>query len=234
MGTFRCVIVDDNELDRLTIASYLSKFDDLEIVKICSNASDALLEIEQTEIDILFLDIDMPDMSGLELRKKAKQIPICIFATDHPEFALESFELETLDYLLKPYSFDRFSLCVNRIRDYMRIRKKALQYESEEERNIFYIKEGHKKVKIFMNDVLYLNAFQNYTMIVTLESKHYVLLSLGSLLKELNFQGFLRVHKSYAVNPDHIVSINAKEIILKSQTVIPIGRSYKENLNHLK
>lgn len=234
MGTFRCVIADDNELDRLTITSYLSKFDDLEIVKICSNASDALVEIEKTEVDILFLDIDMPDMSGLELRKKAKKVPICIFATDHPEFALESFELETLDYLLKPYSFERFSMCVNRIRDYMRIRKKALQYESEEEKNIFYIKEGHKKVKILLSDVLYLNAFQNYTMIITSESKHYVLLSLGSLLKEINFQGFLRVHKSFAVNPDYITSINTREIILKSETAIPIGRSYKENLYHLK
>ncbi|WP_028121759.1 LytR/AlgR family response regulator transcription factor [Epilithonimonas tenax] len=234
MNTYRCVIVDDNELDRLTITSYLSRFDDLEIVKVCSNATDALVATDNNEVDILFLDIDMPNMSGLELRKKAKQVPICIFATDHPEFALESFELETLDYLLKPYSFERFSLCVNRIREYMRIRTKAIQYEFEEERNVFYVKEGHKKVKIFLNDVLYLNAFQNYTLIVTLTDKHYVLMSLGSLLKEVNFQEFLRVHKSYAVNPDYITSIKTKEIILKSETPIPIGRSYKENLNHFK
>lgn len=234
MKPYRCVIADDNELDRLTITSYLSKFADLEIVSVCSNATDALFEIENNNVDILFLDIDMPDMSGLELRKKTKQVPVCIFATDHPEFALESFELETLDYLLKPYSFERFSQCVNRIREYMRIRTKAIQYESEEEKNVFYIKEGHKKVKISLSDVVYLNAFQNYTMIVTLTEKHYVLLSLGSLLKEQNFQDFLRIHKSYAVNPDQVISINSKEIILQNQITLPIGRVYKDSLAHLK
>lgn len=234
MNSYRCIVADDNELDRLTITSYLAKFPDLEIVGVCSDANEALDLIKKNEVDILFLDIDMPDMSGLELRKKAKQVPICIFATDHPEFALESFELETLDYLLKPYSFERFSLCVNRIREYMMLRTKAIQYETEEEKNFLFIKEGHKKVKVFLKEILYLNAFQNYTLIVTKTDKHYVLVNLGTLLKEFNFQSFLRVHKSYAVNPDCIMGINSKEMILADDVVIPIGRSYKESLNHLK
>lgn len=234
MNSYRCIVADDNELDRLTITSYLAKFPDLEIVGVCSDANEALDLIEKNEVDILFLDIDMPDMSGLELRKKAKQVPICIFATDHPEFALESFELETLDYLLKPYSFERFSLCVNRIREYMMLRTKAIQYETEEEKNFLFIKEGHKKVKVSLKEILYLNAFQNYTLIVTKTDKNYVLVNLGTLLKELNFQNFLRVHKSYAVNPDCIQSVNSKEIILENNIAIPIGRSYKESLNHLK
>lgn len=233
MKPYRCVIADDNELDRLTITSYLSKFADLEIVSVCSNATDALFEIENNKVDILFLDINMPDMSGLELRKKTKQVPVCIFATDHPEFALESFELETLDYLLKPYSFERFSQCVSRIREYMRIRTKAIQYESEDEKNVFYIKEGHKKVKVFLKDILYLNAFQNYTLIVTSTDKHYVLVTLGTLLKEMNFHEFIRVHKSYAVNKDCIKEIGSKEITLKTNISVPIGRSYKESLDHL-
>lgn len=229
----KCVAVDDNELDRITVEGYIKRFDDIELVGIFENPLVALERIGDLEPDVIFLDIDMPEMSGLEFRKKMSEIPICVFTTDHPEFALESYELETLDYLLKPYTFERFSLTVNRIKEYLSVRQKADKLEMLNTENALFIKSGHKKVKIFINDILYLEALQNYTILVTETEKHHVLMTLGSLLESKEFSHFIRIHKSYAVQKEHIVSIEAKIITLKNEMTIPVGRSYKANLDPL-
>lgn len=233
MEKFRCLIADDNELDRLTLLSYLSYFSEIEIVGVFAHPELALEVVQSTEIDILFLDVDMPGMSGLELRRKIKEVPICIFATDHPEFAVESFELETLDYLIKPFTLERFKQTMSRINEYMRIRKQANLFESHNERNYFFFKDGHKKIKIDLDEVLYLSALQNYTSIITAEEKQYVLSTLGTLLKEDTFHSFVRIHKSYAVNKKAVSSIGAKEIIISNGISVPVGRSYRENLKDL-
>jgi len=233
MKPYRCIIADDNELDRLTLTHYLSHFPEIEILGTFENPLEALNFIQNEKPDIIFLDVDMPGMNGLELRKKVSEIPICIFQTDHPEFALESFELETLDYLLKPYSFERFSQTIERINEYMEIRTKAAEFESQNEKTSFFIKDGHKKVKINVDEILYLNALQNYTTLVTPTEKQYVLSTLGNLLNEEHFQNFIRIHKSYAVQKKHIKSLESKEITLVNNTKIPVGRSYAENLEKL-
>lgn len=230
MEKFHCLIVDDNELDRLTLLGYLSHFQEMEILGAFEHPAQALQAVQTKKVDIIFLDIDMPGMSGLELRRNIKEVPICIFATDHPEFAVESFELETLDYLIKPFTFERFEQTINRIREYMKVRHQANLFESNSEKNYFFIKEGHKKVKIDLDDVLFLSALQNYTSIITSDDKQYVLSTLGTLLKEDVFQPFVRVHKSYAVNKKAVSSIGSKEIVLKNGVSVPIGRSYRENL----
>lgn len=232
MNSFRCIIADDNELDRLTIAEYLVHFPEIDIINIFENSLEALSAIENEKPDIIFLDVDMPGISGLELRKKVSQIPICIFTTDHPEYAVESFELETLDYLLKPYSLARFSQTVERIKEYMGVQEKASRFESLSE-NYIFIKVGYKKVKIFLDDILYLNSLQNYTVIFTREEKQYVLSTFSSLLSDKNFASFVRVHKSYAVNVKHITALTAKEIILSEGTRIPLGRSYKSSIENI-
>lgn len=231
MKALRCIIADDNELDRLTISSYLSHFPEFEILGIFENPVQALEAIQNEMPDIVFLDVDMPGMSGLELRKQISEVPVCIFATDHPEFALESFELETLDYLLKPYTFERFSMTVERIKEYMNVRQLAEQFESEKSEEAFFIKDGHRRIKISPHEIMALNALQNYTVIITKEEeKHYVLSTLGALLGEIHFQNFVRIHKSYAVNKNFIFSIDSKEIELKNGLKFPIGRSYKSSI----
>lgn len=233
MNSFRCIIADDNELDRLTISGYLSHFPEIDVINIFENPLEALPAIEKEKPDVIFLDVDMPGMSGLELRKKVSQIPVCIFTTDHPEYAVESFELETLDYLLKPYSFERFSQTVERIKEYTAIRDKASQFEAQSGENYIFIKAGHRKVRIFLDNILYLNSLQNYTVIFTPEEKQYILSTLGTLLNDKNFSSFIRVHKSYAVNRKHITAVTSKEITLSDGTKIPLGRSYKSTVENI-
>lgn len=231
MGTLNCIIVDDDEIDRLTVLSFVKKHQNINVLGVCSDAEEALGIIENHSVDILFLDIDMPGLSGVELRKKAKQVPCCIFITSHPEFAVESFELETLDFIVKPLKFDRFEQTIKRIDDFFEIREKAHLFESSIGGDVIYIKEGHEQIKVKLHEILYLEALKDYTKIVTPKRKHCVLTSIGNLLKEEQFCSFIRIHRSFAVQKNFIEKILSAEILLNNGVAIPIGRSYKDNLN---
>ncbi len=227
MNSLRCIIVDDNELDRIIIANYFTHFPEFQLIEIFNHPLEALEAIKNELPDIIFLDVNMPEMTGLELRKQVAQIPICIFTTDHPEYAVESFELNALDYLLKPYSLDRFTKTIDRIKEYKAILSKATQYEMQFEEQSIFVKSGYQKIKVILQDVIYLNSLQNYTMIYTNNQKYCISSTIGTLLTEKKMSAFLRVHKSFAVNKFHIHSISSKEIKLTNGTLIPIGRSYK-------
>lgn len=231
MGKLQCIIVDDDEIDRLTVLSYAKKFPQLQVIGAFASANEALLILQKNNIDVLFLDIDMPQESGLELRRKASDIPVCIFITAHPEHAIESFELDTLDFIVKPLKLDRFSQTIKRIEEFMEIRQKALLFESSIGGDTIYIKEGHEQTKVKLHDILYLEALKDYTLIVTSQKRHCVLSSIGTVLKENHFQSFIRTHRSFAVQKQFIQKISATEIVLNSGVSIPIGRSYKDNLN---
>ncbi len=228
--SLNCVIVDDNEIDRLMVLSLVKRFPKLNVSGTFSSASDALPLISAGGIDVLFLDIDMPEMSGLELRKLAPEVPICIFITAHPEHAVESFELETLDFLVKPLRFDRLVQTVHRIEEFMEIRHKAALFESSIGGDAIFIKEGHEQIKVKLHDVLYLEAMKDYTLIVTSDKRHCVLSTIGNLLKETYFESFVRIHRSFAVQKQFIEKIGTAEILLHNQQTIPVGRTYKDNL----
>ena len=233
MENLNCIIVDDNEIDRLTVLSYAKRFPNLSILGAFEDSAEALVAIENNKIDILFLDIDMPGLSGVELRKKANQVPACIFITSHPEFAVESFELETLDFIVKPLKLDRFEQTVRRITDFFDIKNKATLFESSIGGDVIYIKEGHEQTKVKLLEILYLEALKDYTLIITPQKRHCVLSSIGTLLKENHFQSFIRIHRSFAVQKQVIHKINTQEIILNNNISIPIVRSYKDNLNFI-
>jgi two-component system LytT family response regulator len=231
MGTFNCIIIDDDEIDRLTVVSFAKRFPTLNILGVFDNAEAALPVLEKEEIHVLFLDIDMPDLNGIEFRKIAAHIPVCIFITAHPEHAVESFELDTLDFIVKPLKLDRFTQTVNRIGDYMELKLKAQLFEASLGGDVIYIKEGHEQTKVKLHDILYLEALKDYTKIVTTQKRHCVLSSIGTLLKESDFNSFVRIHRSYAVQKQYIKKILTNEVLLNNDILIPIGRSYKENLN---
>ena len=230
---YTCIIIDDDEIDRLTVVSFAKKFPVLDILGVFESAEEALPFIDTTDLDILFLDIDMPGLSGIEFRKKALEIPVCIFITAHPEHAVESFEIETLDFIVKPLKLDRFSQTVSRIEEFMEVKLKASLFEASIGGDTIYIKEGHEQTKVKLHEILYLEALKDYTLIITNKKRHCVLSSIGNLLKEDHFQSFIRIHRSYAVQKQFIQKINASEIILNNNIAIPVGRSYKENLNFI-
>lgn len=228
---YSCIIIDDDEIDRLTVVSFAKKFPILDILGVFESAEEAVPFIEKEKVDILFLDIDMPGLNGIEFRKKALEIPVCIFITAHPEHAVESFEIETLDFIVKPLKLDRFAQTVSRIEEFMEIKLKASLFEASIGGDTIYIKEGHEQTKVKLHEILYLEALKDYTLIITNKKRHCVLSSIGNLLKEDHFQSFIRIHRSFAVQKQFIQKINSSEIILNNNIAIPVGRSYKENLN---
>lgn len=173
----------------------------------------------------------MPSISGLDFRKKVMEVPVCIYITAHPQHAVESFELDTLDFIVKPIKLERFSQTVGKIEDYMELKLKAKLFESSIGGDVIYIKEGHEETKIKLHDIMYLEALKDYTKIVTSNKRHCVLTSIGNLLKETHFQSFVRIHRSFAVQKQYIDKKQVNDVLLNNGVLIPIGRSYKENLN---
>jgi two-component system, LytTR family, response regulator len=228
-----CIIIDDNELDRLMAFSYVKKYPFLNICGVFSSASEALETIEKKEIDILFSDIDMPEMTGLELRGKLKNIPACIFITSYPDYAAESFEVDTFDFLVKPIKAERFEHSINRIQQYFEIKQKAALFEHSLGGNTIFIKDGHQQIKVNLHEILYLEALKDYTRIVTTTKKYSVLSSIGNLLLESSFKSFLRIHRSFAVQSNYIDKISAQQVYIQD-FILPIGRSYKDVLANFK
>jgi DNA-binding LytR/AlgR family response regulator len=231
MKPFDCIIVDDDEMDRLVVVSYAKRFPTLNIAGIFNSAEKALAFLENNTIDIAFLDIEMQGASGLELRKKALEIPVCIFISSHSESAAETFELQTLDFIVKPFKFPRFEQTIKRIEEYMEVQLKASLFESSIGGDTVYVKTGHDQIKIKLHEILYLEALKNYTILVTEGKRHCVLSNLGEILQEEKFQSFIRIHRSFAVQKQFIQKIGSQEIELKNNIFIPVGRSFKDNLN---
>ncbi len=224
---YNCVIIDDDEIDRLTSLSLAKKYSFINVSGVFSSAKEALEFNTSNQIDILLSDIDMPEMTGLEFRAKMRNIPVCIFITAYPNYALEGFNVDAFDFLLKPILKERFDHSMNRVQQYFEIKHKAELFEYSLGGNTIYIKQGHQQIKINLHDILYLEALKDYTRIATTSTKYSVLVSLGNLLLEPAFQSFLRIHRSFAVQRHYVDSFSAQYVHIKDVS-LPIGRSYKD------
>lgn len=230
---YKCVIVDDNEIDRLTVASFTKQFPELHLLKSFSNAKEAELYLAKEPIDILFLDIDMPSTSGIELRKKLKNVPVCIFITSHPEFAVEGFEVDALDYIIKPLKQERFSKTVNRITMYLDTKTKSSLFETTIGGDTIFLKEGRNHIKVKLHDVVYLEALKDYTLVVTAQKKYCVLSGIGKLLEEEHFKSFIRIHKGFAVQKQYVEEFDVNRVVLHNKMIVPIGKSYRKKVSFL-
>ncbi|GAB0154923.1 LytTR family DNA-binding domain-containing protein [Chryseobacterium sp. Alg-005] len=226
----RCMIIDDDELDRLVLHHHLKQYENIEIVASFNSAEKAIPYLD-LPIDLLFLDIDLPGMSGMEFRKLAHKIPACIFISSHPEYAIETFELDTLDFIPKPLKTDRFHHSMQRLFDFFETKEKCDCFDALIGENSIKIKEGGNISQVKITDILYLEALKDYTRIITQEKKHCILDSLGNILHKSHFDSFVRIHRSYAV-PRHLIrSKNNHEVELVENIKLPIGRAYKGNLS---
>ena len=228
---YNCIIVDDDEIDRLTTLSFARRYPFLNITGIYASAA-AAMDRSEEEVAVLLLDIDMPGISGLEFRRRMGNVPACIFITAHTEYAVESFELEALDFLVKPFDGKRFEMAMKRLEVYLDTRRKAELFEYSLGGDVLYIKDGHEQVKIKLHEVLYLEALKDYTSIVTTARKYCVLSTIGNLLKEEGFRSFVRVHRSFAVQKHAIGRLTSQEVTV-GDVALPVGRSYRDQIEEM-
>lgn len=228
----KCVIIDDEPLAREGIASYVREMDFLHLVATCVNPLEMVKLSGEHHIDLIFLDIQMPKMNGIDFLKIVQKPPMVIITTAFPSYALEGFQLNVLDYLLKPITFDRFFKAVNKAKDYHQLVTKAADAGTgtlNETTDYFFIKCGNKYEKIHFDDILFVEGMQNYVTIYTRKGKYVTLLYLKNLEQNLDNRSFIRIHKSYIVSINKIEGIEANEIFIQSHR-IPISRNYREQV----
>ncbi len=214
----RCCIVDDEPLARNGIESYATRIPYLTVVGVFSSALDLLADLDKLKPDLLFLDIEMPHLTGLDLIKSLSNPPKVIFTTAFDRYAIEGFELDVIDYLLKPVSFERF----------LKASEKAKGYFSDS-RDSFFLKTDKRMEKVKFDSILYLESMQNYVILHTDEGKHISHTTLKSIYSELPGDGFTQIHKQYIVNNAKIQALEGNQVVLNSG-VLPISRTYKEQV----
>jgi two-component system, LytTR family, response regulator LytT len=230
ISNIKCMIIDDDELDRLVLHHYIKQYDNIEIVGTFDSAEKAISYLD-LPIDLLFTEINLKGMNGLEFRKLAHKIPACIFISSNPELAIDTFELDTLDFIAKPLKTERFQYSMQKLFEFFEMREKCECFDTLLGENSIKIKEGSNIHQVKITDILYLEALKDYTRIVTPEKKHCILDSLGNLLHKNFFDSFVRIHKSYAV-PRHLIRSKTAHVVeLIHQIKLPIGRTYKDNLS---
>jgi DNA-binding LytR/AlgR family response regulator len=229
----RCLAIDDEVLALDLIGDNIRKVPFLELVKCCKSAFEAIEILSQQNIDLIFLDIQMPDISGIQFLKSLPNKPLVIFTTAYEKYALEGFDLDVIDYLLKPFSFDRFLKAVNKARDYLYIKETAASpgtgHEMRSPPGFFFVKADYKLLKIDFNDILYIEGLKDYIKIYTGEKPVLTLLSLKSVEEKLPSDDFVRVHRSFIVAVKKIRFIQRNFIHIGTRE-IPISDNYKEQL----
>jgi len=224
MKTLNCIVADDEPIARQIIESYIAEISYLSLEASCTNAFEVIEVLQQQSVDILFLDINMPKLSGLSLLKTILQKPHVIITTAYPEYAVEGFELSVTDYLLKPFSLERFLQAVLKVKDKT---KSIVQLPKEEvSSKSLFVKSDKKLVKLELDEINHIEAYGNYIKIFT---KVMVLTphTLTEFLEKLP-NNFLRIHKSFVINFDKLKLIDGNQIILENDTKLPIGKSYRK------
>ena len=227
-----CAIIDDEPLAREGMADYIREVDFLHLVSTCENPVELMNLLDRHRIDLVFLDIQMPKMNGIDFLKIVQKPPMVIITTAYPTYALEGFQLNVLDYLLKPITFDRFFQSAHKARDYHQLITRTTTTDlpkAEAEPDYFFIKCGSKYEKIHFADILYVQGTQNYVTLYTNKGKYLTLLYLKNLEENLDHRSFIRVHKSYIVSIDKIEAIEGNEIFIQSHRV-PMSRNYRDQV----
>ena len=223
-----CIIIDDEPLARKGLKEYITDAGFLNLMGEFDNPLKATDIISRGDVQLLFLDIQMPKITGLEFFKTLANAPPVIFTTAYPQYALEGFEVKALDYLVKPVSFDRFLKAALKAKEYYEVREKNVA-ETADDSAYFFIKADNKLVKIVFDDVLFVEALQNYVTIHTKDRKYITYLTFRSVENYLPADKFIRVHKSYIVAAAKIESIEGNDIRI-AQHHVPISRSLKDEV----
>lgn len=230
MSLIHCIIIDDEPLARKGLKEYINDVDFLLLQAEFDSPLKATKLLSEESTELIFLDIQMPKISGLEFFKTLKQAPPVIFTTAYPQYALDGFELNALDYLVKPVSFERFLKAALRAKEYYEVRNKNIsETESSSKSDFFFIKADNKLVKILFADILYVEALQNYVAIHTAAKKYITYLTFKSIEEYLPADRYIKTHKSFIISAAKIDAIDGNDIRM-GEHHIPISRSSKDEV----
>jgi len=231
LKTYNCIIVDDETLAQELIEAHLTKIPDISIVAKCHTAMEAMSVINNNSIDIMFLDIEMPDISGVDFLKSLNKPPLTIFTTAYSEYAIESYELNVIDYLLKPIRFDRFFKAIGKALSLLKnsenitiVEKKAI------EEDYIFVKSDYKAVKISFEEVVHVESMQKYVKFHLGNKTVTSLMSLTALAEILPSSKFFRCQKSFIVNLTKIESIDGNLLIMVNGAKVPVSKTLKSEL----
>lgn len=224
----RCIAVDDEPKALDVISIHAAKAPEIDLIATFTNPEHALAYLKENFVDLVFLDINMPGVSGLQFVERLQSKPYIVFTTAYSEYAIDSYDFEAIDYLLKPIEFDRFYRAIGKVKK--QIQLNTIQQDSLLSKFIF-IKDGYKQIKVCIEDILYIQSEGNYLNIVTNSEKVLARMTFQGLMEKLPRNFFFRVHNSFVVNFSHIQKIEDNQVFIQDMK-IPIGIKYKENILH--
>ncbi|MFZ4399270.1 MAG: LytR/AlgR family response regulator transcription factor [Bacteroidales bacterium] len=225
----RCIAIDDEPLAVKKIAGYIQKVPFLELVAECRNASEAMSIMGKNDIQLLFIDINMPDINGMEFVKSLANKPFIVFTTAYSEYALEGFQVDATDYLLKPITFSNFLKAANKVKNLIELTENIQKETVRTTANHLFVKSEYKLIRIELDDIKYIESQHEYIKIHLINNSHVMTqLSLKSIEEQLPSKRFMRIHRSFIVNLAKISVIERNRIVFDNKVYLPISDQYKE------
>ena len=225
----KCIAIDDEPLALKKVASFIEKLSGISLIKTFDNALDAIPFLKEEKIDLIFLDIQMEKFTGIQFLESVHYRPRVIITTAFEEYALKGFDLNVIDYLLKPYSFERFVKAIDKVMETM---QQVTSNKTEDGRTFIFVKTEYRLEKVFLDEILYVEGMRDYLQIVTRSKKIMTLQNFKFMESKLNPPQFLRVHKSFLVSVNYIESIE-RNVIKIQDCLIPLSNTYKEEFYKL-
>ncbi len=225
----KCIAIDDEPLALKQINSYMDKTPYLEVVALCRSAFEAMEYLANNEVDLMFVDINMPDLNGMEFVKSLTQKPQIIFTTAYSEYAIEGFQVDALDYILKPISYASFLKSANKAKTWFELNQKHTESIKTSQDSLF-VKSEYKMVRIFFSEIKYIESSNEYIQIhLDSDAPVTTLIRLKVMEEQLPKDKFMRVHRSFIVNLDRVKVIERNRIVFDGNVYIPVGEQYKES-----
>jgi DNA-binding LytR/AlgR family response regulator len=223
----RCLAIDDEPLALKQIGSYIKKTPFLELIALCRNAFEAMEYLKSGQINLMFVDISMPDLSGMDFVKSLSDKPLIIFTTAYSEYAVEGFRVDAIDYLLKPIGYNDFLRATNKAKSYIDLKDNLTEPVKTGSDHLF-VKSDYKLIRIELSEIKYIESMHEYIRIHRINDKPLMtLLSMKSIEEQLPSERFIRVHRSFIVNKERIKVIDRNRIVFDNNTYIPVGDQYK-------
>lgn len=231
-NTYRYIIIDDNPIDIKILRSHLSKLTHLKLIQTFNSSIEAIPTIHEGLADIIFLDIEMPEMTGMGLLNSLEKIPQVIIVSNYAHYSMEALEIGVTDYIQKPISFERILKSVSRAIDTINLKDKSIKELTTPEDNFIFLKSGRELLKFNLNDIIYVEALASFTKVFTSEKVTIISESISELHAKIPQNSFLRVHKSYLVPLQKIIGISTRNVMIENHK-IPLGLSYRASIEKI-